>query len=61
MYFAQGQWEQAAAAYYEAGVRLLNDGMVAQARKMVNVIRGLNGAEAADLETQINAVDQVTQ
>jgi len=61
MYFAQGQWEQAAAAYYEAGVRLLNDGMVAQARKMVNVIRGLNGAQADDLETQINAVDQITQ
>ena len=61
MYFAQGQWEQAAAAYYEAGVRLMNDGMVVQARQMVNVIRGLNGAEADDLETQINTVDQVTQ
>ena len=61
MYFAQGQWEQAAAEYYEAGVRLLNDGMVVQARQMVNVIRGLNGAEADDLETQINTVDQVTQ
>jgi hypothetical protein len=61
MYFAQGQWEQAAAAYYEAGVRFLNDGMVAQARQMVNVIRGLNGAEADELETQINTVDQVTQ
>ena len=61
MYFAQGQWEQAAAAYYEAGVRLLNDGMVAKARQMVNVIRGLNGAEADELETQINTVDQVTQ
>jgi len=61
MYFAQGQWAQAAAAYYEAGVRFLNDGMVEQARQMVNVIRGLNGAEADDLETQINTVDQGTQ
>jgi len=61
MYFAQGQWEQAAAAYYEAGVRLLSDGMVAQARQMVNVVRGLNGAGADDLETRINSVDQGTQ
>ena len=54
MYFAQGQWEQAAAAFYEAGVRLLEGGMVAPARQMVNVIRGLNGAQADDLEKQIN-------
>jgi hypothetical protein len=57
MYFSQGQWEQAAAAYYEAGVRLLKAGMLEQARQMVNVIRGLNGTGAEDLETQINNVD----
>ena len=61
MYFAQGQWEQAASAYYESGVRLLKDGMVEQARQMVNVIRGLNGPGADDLETQINAVDKLTR
>jgi tetratricopeptide (TPR) repeat protein len=55
MYFAQGQWQQAAAVYYEAGVRLLNDGKVVQASQMVDVIRGLNGVEADDLEEQINA------
>jgi tetratricopeptide (TPR) repeat protein len=55
MYFAQGQWEQAAAAYYEAGVRLLETGMVAEARQMVDVIRGLNGAQADDLQERINA------
>lgn len=61
MYFAQGQWEQAATAYYEAGIRLLKDGLVVQARQMVNVIRGLNGVGADDLEAQINNVDQVTR
>ena len=61
MYFAQGQWEQAATAYHEAGVRLLKDGQVVQARQMLNVIRGLNGAGADDLEAQINNVDQVTR
>jgi hypothetical protein len=55
MYFAQGQWEQAAAAYYEAGVRLLETGMVEEARQMVDVIRGLNGAQADDLQERINA------
>jgi len=56
MYFSQGKWEEAAAAYYQAGARLLNDGLVQQARQMVDVIRGLNGAQADDLEAQINAV-----
>ena len=55
MYFSQGKWEEAAAAYYQAGARLLNDGLVQQARQMVDVIRGLNGAQADDLEAQINA------
>jgi hypothetical protein len=55
MYFSQGKWEEAAAAYYQAGARLLNDGLVQEARQMVDVIRGLNGAQADDLEAQINA------
>jgi hypothetical protein len=57
MYFAQGQWEQAAAAYYEAGVRLLEAGKAVQARQMVDVIRGLNGVQADELEKQINAAN----
>jgi hypothetical protein len=59
MYFSQGQWQQATAVYYEAGIRLLNDGKMVQARQMVAVIRGLNGVEADDLENQVNA-GQVT-
>ncbi len=55
MYFSQGKWEEAAAAYYQAGARLLSDGLVEQARQMVDVIRGLNGPQADDLEAQINA------
>jgi len=58
MYFAQGQWQPAAAAYYEAGVRLLNSGMVVQARQMLEVIRGLNGEQADELEQQINQLQQ---
>lgn len=55
MYFSQGKWAEAAEAYYQAGARLLNDGLVQEARQMVDVIRGLNGAQADDLEAQINA------
>jgi hypothetical protein len=55
MYFSQGKWEEAAAAYYQAGARLLSDGLIQEARQMVDVIRGLNGAQADDLEAQINA------
>jgi len=56
MYFSQGKWDESAAAYYQAGTRLLNEGRVQEARQMVDVIRGLNGAQADDLEAQINAV-----
>ncbi len=60
MYFAQGQWEQAAAAYYDAGVRMINEGMMVQARQLVDVIRGLNGGQADELEQQVDAASQNT-
>ena len=60
MYFAQGQWEQAAAAYYDAGVRMINEGMMVQARQLVDVIRGLNGVQADELEKQVDAASQNT-
>jgi len=53
MYFSQGKWDEAATAYYEAGTRLLDEGLVSQARDMLEVIRGLNGPQASDLEAQI--------
>jgi tetratricopeptide (TPR) repeat protein len=55
MYFSQGNWEQAAAAFYEAGTRLLKQGHVLQAQQMVEVIRGLNGPQAEELEAQVVA------
>ena len=55
MYFSQGNWEAAASAYYEAGTRLLNEGLIVQARQMVDVIRGLNGARADELAQQVDA------
>jgi tetratricopeptide (TPR) repeat protein len=55
MYFSQGRWEEAAAAYYEAGVRLVREGRLEPARELVNVIRGLNGKQADDLEKLISS------
>jgi hypothetical protein len=60
MYFAQGQWEQAAAAYYDAGIRMINQGMLIQAQQLVDVIRGLNGGQADELEKQVDAASQNT-
>ncbi len=54
MYFSRGMWDEAANAYYEAGVRLLDEGLIVQARQMVDVIRGLNGNQADELDAQIN-------
>jgi hypothetical protein len=58
MYFSQGNWEQAAAAYYEAGVRLVDQGLVREARQLVEVIRGLNGSQADALEQKTRSAEQ---
>lgn len=57
MYFSQGDWNKASASYYEAGVRLAAQGMFDRAKQLVEVIRGLNGGQADDLERQINAAE----
>ena len=61
MYFSQGEWEKASAAYYEAGVRLLSEGMVSEAQQLVEVIRGLNGTQADDLEKEISQAASTAQ
>jgi hypothetical protein len=62
MYFSQGKWDQAATAYYQAGVRLVGQGLLTQAEELLSVIRGLNGANADELEQKItdarNAANQ---
>jgi hypothetical protein len=57
MYFSQGRWEEAAAAYYEAGTRLISEGRLDPARELVNVIRGLNGKQADELNTLITSAE----
>jgi hypothetical protein len=55
MYFTRGKWEQAAAAYFEAGKRLVESGHIEEARTLVDVIRGLNGTQADRLEKLVRA------
>ena len=55
MYFSQGRWDEAAAEYYEAGIRLVSEGRLDAARELVNVIRGLNGKQADDLDKLISS------
>jgi hypothetical protein len=55
MYFSQGRWEEAAAAYYEAGTRLISEGRLDPARELVKVIRGLNGKQADELDKLITS------
>ena len=49
LYFSQGKWEQAASAYFEAGSRLARSGYIEQASNLLDVIRGLDGAQADEL------------
>jgi hypothetical protein len=61
MYFTQGNWEAAASAYYEAGTRLVKSGLLAPASELVDVIRGLNGTQADDLEQEIQMAREASQ
>jgi hypothetical protein len=54
MYFSQGNWDEAAFAYFEAGVRLVKTERLDPARELVNVIRGLDGSQAQELEKMIH-------
>jgi tetratricopeptide (TPR) repeat protein len=61
MYFSQGNWEAASSAYYEAGSRLVKSGLLAPARDLVDVIRGLNGSQADALDQEIKAARESSQ
>jgi len=58
MFFSLGRWEEASAAYYEAGTRLAKTGHIHEARLMVDVIRGLGGDQAERLEQEIASAGQ---
>jgi hypothetical protein len=58
MFFSLGKWDESASAYFEAGTRLVRAGRLARASELVNVIRGLNGSQAQELEKIIHDVGE---
>ncbi|NNG13176.1 MAG: hypothetical protein HKM88_08010 [Halobacteria archaeon] len=58
MFFSLGKWDESASAYFEAGTRLVRAGRLARASELVNVIRGLDGSQAQELEKIIHDVDE---
>ncbi|MDH5611068.1 MAG: hypothetical protein OEY66_01245 [Gammaproteobacteria bacterium] len=58
VYYAQGKWKQAAEAYYEAAVRLLerdkNEQMGQQVNYLLRVIQGLDVVSAEKLRNKIS-------
>ncbi|MFV1973850.1 MAG: hypothetical protein ACC648_09045 [Thiohalobacterales bacterium] len=61
MYFSQGNWEQAADAYFSAGKKLIKAGRSQQAEMLVEVIRGLNGSQADELESLVKAASETNR
>ena len=55
MYFSQGKWDRAAEVYFEAGKRLADEGLFRESRQIVDVLRGLQGPQADELEQYIAA------
>ncbi len=58
MFFSLGKWDESASAYFDAGTRLVRAGRLARAGELVNVIRGLDGSQAEELEKMIHDADE---
>lgn len=54
LYYQQGQWQQAADAYYEAAQRLLNRGERYPAQHLLRVLWNLDSDKARALESMLN-------
>lgn len=53
LYFSQGKWQQAADAYYAAGLQLIEQGKSDRVRHLVTVLKGLDSVQAEKLEKSI--------
>ena len=55
IYYAQGKWDKAGQAYYEAAVRLVEEGNLQQVAYLQRVISGLNIEYAEKLQQKLQA------
>jgi tetratricopeptide (TPR) repeat protein len=53
VFYSAGQWDKAAEAYYEAGVRLIKLEQYGQTMHLVSVLRGLNADRAGKLDKSL--------
>lgn len=53
VYYSQGKWKDAGKAYYEAAIRLLQLGDIAQVEYLYRVIQGLDEDSAAKLKQRL--------
>ena len=54
IYYLQGKWQEAGAAYYEAAVRLVESGQMHQVAYLHRVIQGLDRNKAEQLAVKMN-------
>lgn len=54
IYYSQGKWQEAGAAYYEAAVRLVENGQMQQVVYLHRVIQGLDRSKAEQLTLKLN-------
>lgn len=53
VFYAQGKWQQAGVAYYEAATRLMAHGQIGQVEYLYRVIQGLDQESAEKLRSQL--------
>jgi len=56
VYYATGNWDKAGASYYEAAIRLIDKGQIAQVDYLQKVIQGLDAERAGKLAIQLSKI-----
>lgn len=61
IYYAQAKWQQAAEAYAEAAIQLLDKGQYSQAMYLHYVVRGLDSTQVARIDAKLYAMQAAPQ
>jgi tetratricopeptide (TPR) repeat protein len=61
LYYGQAKWQKAAEAYTEAAIQLLDQDQYSQAMFLHYVVRGLDPAQAARIDTKVRAMQATPQ
>ena len=61
IYYARAKWQQAAEAYAEAAMQLLEQGQYTQAMFLHYIVRGLDQAQAQRIETKVHTMQSGPQ